>query len=86
MSNHNSIAFVPLSSPGTFWHISDLHYDPTEEGKSCVKREAEIPTWGSQYCDSAYQLLESAVQAMKDIDNSADFLLWTGYASKSGEF
>lgn len=75
---------------GTFWHITDLHWDPTYKLNdnpelvcaSSGKRPADNPgEFGDYVCDSPWSLINSSVYTMKDILPDPDFIIWTGYAS-----
>lgn len=74
--------------PGNFWHITDLHWDPTYElsddpqlvCQSSGKRPAaNAGQFGDYACDSPWLLINSSVYAMKDILPDPDFIVWTGY-------
>ncbi|XP_003977159.1 acid sphingomyelinase-like phosphodiesterase 3b isoform X2 [Takifugu rubripes] len=72
---------------GTFWHITDLHWDPTyklndnpelvcaSSGKQPAVNAGEF---GDYVCDSPWSLINSSVYAMKDILPDPDFIIWTG--------
>ncbi|KAG7475488.1 acid sphingomyelinase-like phosphodiesterase 3b [Solea senegalensis] len=75
----------PLS--GNFWHITDLHWDPTYTltnapelvCASSGKRPApNAGQFGDYECDSPWHLINSSVYAMKDILPDPDFIVWTG--------
>ncbi|XP_076128668.1 cyclic GMP-AMP phosphodiesterase SMPDL3A [Alosa pseudoharengus] len=72
---------------GKFWHISDLHLDPSyhvtkDRTKVCLSssdRPASDPgAYGDYMCDSPYQLISSAFQFMKHESPQPDFMIWTG--------
>ncbi|KAK6489806.1 acid sphingomyelinase-like phosphodiesterase 3a [Huso huso] len=74
-------------SIGKFWHVSDLHLDPTyhltdDHTKVCFSSKgfpAKSPGFfGDFMCDSPYQLIQSAFQHMKDVDQQPTFMIWTG--------
>ena len=48
------------------------------EKRSCVLEVETIPKWGSEYCDSNLQLVQSAFNSMKRIESKPDFIVWTG--------
>ncbi|XP_056620325.1 acid sphingomyelinase-like phosphodiesterase 3a [Triplophysa dalaica] len=70
-----------------FWHISDLHLDPTyhvteDHTKVCFSSKG-IPAldpgeFGDFLCDSPYQLILSALDYMKQADIQPEFIIWTG--------
>ncbi|KAG9328981.1 hypothetical protein JZ751_021841 [Albula glossodonta] len=76
-----------FASLGTFWHITDLHWDPTytvtdnPEGV-CASNGARPVTnagkFGHYLCDSPWNLINSSIYAMKDILPDPDFIVWTG--------
>lgn len=70
---------------GFFWHITDMHWDPTynvsgPSGVSCSPAEVESTggSYGNYLCDSPWLLINSSVQAMRQIKEDVDFLIWTG--------
>ncbi|MBN3287360.1 ASM3A phosphodiesterase, partial [Polyodon spathula] len=72
---------------GKFWHVSDLHLDSTyhltdDHTKVCFSSKgfpAKNPGFlGDFMCDSPYQLIQSAFQHMKDVDQQPAFMIWTG--------
>lgn len=88
MDNFNP---VPLYL-GTFWHITDLHWDPTyilsDNPQQVCASSGKQPAvnagkFGDYACDSPWHLINSTVYAMKDILPDPDFIIWTGYASDS---
>nr|XP_029487155.1 acid sphingomyelinase-like phosphodiesterase 3a [Oncorhynchus nerka] len=78
---------IHLPSIGRFWHISDLHLDPTyhvtdDHTKVCFSSKG-VPAsnpglFGDFMCDSPYQLILSAFQHMKQVAPQPEFMLWTG--------
>ncbi|XP_030626479.1 cyclic GMP-AMP phosphodiesterase SMPDL3A [Chanos chanos] len=70
-----------------FWHISDLHLDPTyhvteDHAKVCFSSKG-VPAsdpglFGDIMCDSPYQLIQSAFHYMKQVDLQPEFIMWTG--------
>ncbi|XP_015215223.2 cyclic GMP-AMP phosphodiesterase SMPDL3A [Lepisosteus oculatus] len=78
---------IPVELMGGFWHVSDLHLDPTyhltdDHTKVCLSSKgfpAKNPgEFGDVMCDSPYQLIQSAFQFMKQVDQHPDFMIWTG--------
>ncbi|NWV33201.1 ASM3B phosphodiesterase, partial [Grantiella picta] len=73
-------------SPGRFWHVTDLHWDPgyeaaTAAGRPCPSggdRAGPAGPWGSYLCDAPWSLLGSAARAMRGRLAKPDFVLWTG--------
>lgn len=77
---------------GTFWHITDLHWDPTyvlsADPQQVCASSGQQPAvnagnFGDYVCDSPWHLINSSIYAMKDILPDPDFIIWTGYASDS---
>lgn len=80
---------------GTFWHITDLHWDPTYKlndnpelvcASSGKQPAVNAGDFGDYVCDSPWSLINSSVYAMKDILPDPDFIIWTGYASGCCDF
>ncbi|KAI4894343.1 hypothetical protein NFI96_032790 [Prochilodus magdalenae] len=77
-----------LFASGSFWHITDLHWDPTynlENGNtaSVCSSSGNRPTpdagkFGDYLCDSPWDLINSSMHAMRDILPDPDFIIWTG--------
>ncbi|KGL85340.1 Acid sphingomyelinase-like phosphodiesterase 3a, partial [Tinamus guttatus] len=72
---------------GQFWHISDLHLDPTyhinpDRTKVCSSSKgvnaSDPGPFGDFLCDSPYQLILSAFAFMKDSEQQVSFMIWTG--------
>ncbi|XP_028653069.1 acid sphingomyelinase-like phosphodiesterase 3a [Erpetoichthys calabaricus] len=72
---------------GQFWHITDLHLDPTyhitdDHTKVCFSSKgfpAKNPgVFGDYMCDSPYLLIQSAFDYMKNVDLQPKFIIWTG--------
>ncbi|XP_039973142.1 acid sphingomyelinase-like phosphodiesterase 3b isoform X2 [Xiphias gladius] len=72
---------------GYFWHITDLHWDPTYKltdapelvcASSGKRPAAKAGKFGDYACDSPLHLINSSVHAMKDILSDPDFIVWTG--------
>eukprot|EP00075_Anas_platyrhynchos_P020126 XP_027309379.1 acid sphingomyelinase-like phosphodiesterase 3a [Anas platyrhynchos] len=77
----------PRSAVGQFWHVSDLHLDPTyhitpDRTKVCSSSKGANASnpgpFGDFLCDSPYQLILSAFTFMKDSRQQASFMIWTG--------
>uniref|UniRef100_A0A8D2CSI2 Sphingomyelin phosphodiesterase acid like 3B n=1 Tax=Sciurus vulgaris TaxID=55149 RepID=A0A8D2CSI2_SCIVU len=78
---------VARAEPGKFWHISDLHLDPSytvseDPLQVCPSAGSQpVPNagpWGDYLCDSPWALINSSIYAMKEIEPEPDFILWTG--------
>ncbi|XP_051908024.1 acid sphingomyelinase-like phosphodiesterase 3a [Hippocampus zosterae] len=72
---------------GRFWHITDLHLDPTyhlapDPTKVCFSSKGKPTTdagpFGDFLCDSPYGLIQSAFMHMKSLVQPNDFIIWTG--------
>ncbi|KAI2655756.1 Acid sphingomyelinase-like phosphodiesterase 3b [Labeo rohita] len=70
-----------------FWHISDLHWDPsydlgsTSASKCASSGDRPTPNagiFGDYSCDSPWTLINSTLNAMRDIMPNPDFIIWTG--------
>ena len=74
--------YVHLCFEGYFWHVTDFHYDFSYHGTQLSCNQAKKPTspgrFGDFWCDSPWELVTSAINAMKYIKQDADFALWTG--------
>ncbi|XP_071405093.1 cyclic GMP-AMP phosphodiesterase SMPDL3A isoform X2 [Pithys albifrons albifrons] len=77
----------PRSAAGQFWHVSDLHLDPTyhitsDRTKVCSSSKGANASnpgpFGDFLCDSPYQLILSAFAFMKDSKEQVSFMIWTG--------
>ncbi|XP_041044778.1 acid sphingomyelinase-like phosphodiesterase 3a [Carcharodon carcharias] len=76
-----------VRAAGQFWHISDLHLDPTyhltdDPTKVCFSSMG-LPAkhagpYGDYLCDSPYNLIQSALKFMKDAKVQPSFVIWTG--------
>ena len=65
-----------------FWHINDLHYDPSypDNPESCFK---DVPPedrgeYGNIECDAPWKLIQSAVEAMAMEGRYPKFIVWSG--------
>uniref|UniRef100_UPI00358E2001 acid sphingomyelinase-like phosphodiesterase 3b n=1 Tax=Myxine glutinosa TaxID=7769 RepID=UPI00358E2001 len=71
---------------GRFWHITDQHWDPDYNESAtpdhvCPSSSIPVPSagfWGDYLCDSPWVLINSSLQAMKNILPDPDFIIWTG--------
>ncbi|XP_061668914.1 acid sphingomyelinase-like phosphodiesterase 3a [Syngnathoides biaculeatus] len=72
---------------GRFWHITDLHLDPTyhlapDPTKVCFSSKGEPASgagpFGDFLCDSPYSLIQSAFAHMTRLMRPNDFIVWTG--------
>ncbi|XP_060778141.1 acid sphingomyelinase-like phosphodiesterase 3b [Neoarius graeffei] len=73
---------------GSFWHITDLHWDDSyrltdgNSGSVCNssggRPTPQAGKFGDYFCDSPWDLISSSVHAMKDILPDPDFIIWTG--------
>ncbi|KAF6732215.1 Acid sphingomyelinase-like phosphodiesterase 3a [Oryzias melastigma] len=76
-----------LAGTGRFWHITDLHLDPTyqlspDPTKVCFSSKgvpaAHAGVYGDFLCDSPYSLIQSAFAHMAPLTQPQDFIIWTG--------
>ncbi|XP_029966848.1 cyclic GMP-AMP phosphodiesterase SMPDL3A [Salarias fasciatus] len=76
-----------LSDAGRFWHITDLHLDPTyhltpDPTKVCFSSKgapaSQAGVFGDFLCDSPYSLIRSAFAHMAPLTGPRDFIIWTG--------
>ncbi|XP_057689460.1 acid sphingomyelinase-like phosphodiesterase 3b [Corythoichthys intestinalis] len=76
-----------LALSGNFWHITDLHWDPSYEvtnGNKLMcesnnsKPVSQVGLFGSYACDSPWKLINSSIVAMSEILPNPDFIVWTG--------
>lgn len=76
---------VVFGLSGRFWHITDLHWDPTydtDKPEVCAssgnRPASNAGKFGDYVCDSPWLLINSTLTAMKDIFPNPDFIVWTG--------
>lgn len=83
--------YVPA---GRFWHITDLHLDPTyhistDPTKVCFSSKgvpvAQAGLFGDFLCDSPYSLIQSALAHMAPLTQLLDFIIWTGSVHDGGQ-
>ncbi|KAM5264007.1 cyclic GMP-AMP phosphodiesterase SMPDL3A [Ctenodactylus gundi] len=72
---------------GQFWHVTDLHLDPTyhvtdDHTKVCSSSKganaSDPGPFGDVLCDAPYQLILSAFDFIKNSAQEASFMIWTG--------
>lgn len=77
----------PVLNPARFWHITDLHLDPTyhlgpDPTKVCFSSKgapaSNAGVFGDFLCDSPYSLIQSAFTNMAALTQPQDFVIWTG--------
>ena len=67
----------------SFVVFGDLHYDQTydtNQAESCYEglTPAQKGLYGSYYCDSPMKLLEATMNAIKDVVQDSQFIVWGG--------
>ncbi|XP_069028457.1 cyclic GMP-AMP phosphodiesterase SMPDL3A [Embiotoca jacksoni] len=76
-----------LAGTGRFWHITDLHLDPSyhlapDPTKVCFSSKgapaSHAGLFGDFLCDSPYRLIQSAFAHMAPLTQPQDFIIWTG--------
>lgn len=84
----------PTVCPGRFWHITDLHLDPSyhmspDPTKVCLSSHGDPVTqagvFGDFLCDSPYSLIQSAFAHMASLTQPEDFIIWTGLVGHGAE-
>ncbi|XP_044105575.1 acid sphingomyelinase-like phosphodiesterase 3a [Neovison vison] len=77
----------PAPAVGQFWHVTDLHLDPTyhitdDHTKVCASSKGANASnpgpFGDVLCDSPYHLILSAFDFIKNSGQEASFMIWTG--------
>ncbi|XP_002919734.2 acid sphingomyelinase-like phosphodiesterase 3a isoform X1 [Ailuropoda melanoleuca] len=77
----------PAPAVGQFWHVTDLHLDPTyhitdDHTKVCASSKGAKASnpgpFGDVLCDSPYDLILSAFDFIKNSGQEASFMIWTG--------
>ncbi|XP_012305476.2 acid sphingomyelinase-like phosphodiesterase 3a [Aotus nancymaae] len=77
----------PPPAVGQFWHVTDLHLDPTyhitdDHTKVCASSKGANASnpgpFGDVLCDSPYQLILSAFDFIKTSGQEVSFMIWTG--------
>lgn len=72
---------------GQFWHVTDLHLDPTyhltdDLREVCVTSKGAKASnpglFGDVLCDSPYMLILSAFKFIKNLEQDTSFMIWTG--------
>ncbi|XP_010636543.1 acid sphingomyelinase-like phosphodiesterase 3a isoform X1 [Fukomys damarensis] len=72
---------------GQFWHVTDLHLDPTyhvtdDHTKVCNSSKGANASnpgpFGDVLCDAPYRLISSAFDFIKNSGQEASFMIWTG--------
>jgi len=65
-----------------FWHVTDLHYDPTyltsQDSCNDVIAADKLGQYGDFECDAPWRLCRSAVESMRLIGPQPRFIIWTG--------
>uniref|UniRef100_G1SFK1 Acid sphingomyelinase-like phosphodiesterase n=1 Tax=Oryctolagus cuniculus TaxID=9986 RepID=G1SFK1_RABIT len=77
----------PAPAVGQFWHVTDLHLDPTyhltdDRTKVCSSSKGANASnpgpYGDVLCDSPYKLILSAFDFIEKSGQEASFMIWTG--------
>ncbi|KAH3848892.1 acid sphingomyelinase-like phosphodiesterase 3a isoform X2 [Dreissena polymorpha] len=71
---------------GVFWQVTDFHYDVNysstgDPNNMCHQDDVTFNatgSYGNYLCDSPWQLISSAIEAMYKIKPDPDFIIWTG--------
>jgi hypothetical protein len=83
-------AFEATLKNGTFWQITDIHYDSFYVKGGDTTQYCHTPEnqqsgkaglFGDYNCETNKQLFISAVKAMAKIKSNPEFILWTGDSS-----
>lgn len=76
-----------LSSAGRFWHITDLHLDPSyrmspDPTAVCASSKgapaSDPGPFGDYLCDAPFRLIRSALSHVRPLVLPQDFVIWTG--------
>ncbi|XP_023570013.1 acid sphingomyelinase-like phosphodiesterase 3a [Octodon degus] len=82
-----SLALARGAPTGQFWHVTDLHLDPTyhitaDRTKVCSSSKGASASdpgpFGDVLCDAPYRLIVSAFDFIKNSGQEASFMIWTG--------
>ncbi|XP_046565786.1 LOW QUALITY PROTEIN: acid sphingomyelinase-like phosphodiesterase 3b [Haliotis rubra] len=71
---------------GKFWQLSDVHFDPDYSQNGNPKKQCHFSNdstgnpgyYGNYLCDSPFNLVESVIENMRNMEAEPDFILWTG--------
>ena len=95
-SPHPNRAFETIKTDPSplkkFWQISDIHLDAYYVSKGgdpnnwChfahdPAKRRDLGVFGDFYCDAPWRLVVSALRAMKTLEPSPSFIVWTGDSS-----
>ncbi|WAQ98424.1 ASM3B-like protein [Mya arenaria] len=72
---------VCSSDEGWFWHVTDFHWDFSywTDQLSCNGMNISQPgTFGNQWCDSPWSLVEESIKGLGPVRSQVDFIIWTG--------
>lgn len=83
----NSDLSVLTFDPGRFWHITDLHLDPSyrmspDPTAVCASSKgapaSDPGPFGDYLCDAPFRLIRSALSHVRPLVLPQDFVIWTG--------
>ncbi|XP_067678170.1 acid sphingomyelinase-like phosphodiesterase 3b [Haliotis asinina] len=71
---------------GKFWQLSDVHFDPEYSQHGNPKKQCHFTNdsignpgyYGNYLCDAPFNLVESVIENMRNMEAEPDFILWTG--------